>query len=500
MAHDFGDRKLANWSRRRTIRSLAGLAGAALLPIHHTLAQPKGSDVLILGAGLAGLNAALILEEAGFRVQILEGTNRIGGRVHTASADEVPGYPELGGSGIGSQYARLLYAAEKYKVGMQAARPRTEGRRGKLMYYVGGQSILPDQWPEHASNPFSQPELRKTPLHVFQFSLYGAVHNPLPKGDLAAWQSGQYAEHDISVYQLMTQRGIKPQAIKLAAGTNMSYGSSTHDLSALMGYQSSNMVRTLYTGRDQAGGPQAAVGGNQRIPEAMATGLKAPPLFGQHVRAIESDSTGVSVSTLEGQTYRAKLCICTVPFSALRHIHIAPYLEGGQAEAVRELGYTPVFQAHFLPTSSYWEDDGQPPSMWTDRLPGRFMALQNDPEQPDRITSCLSFVNGEMARYLDRFEPRRAAQMIVDELARIRPSTRGKLKLLKVLSWNRSPFFGGAYAYWKPGQITRLSKVMREPWQRLHFAGEHTAVMNRGMEGAMESGERAAFEVLGRLG
>ncbi len=188
-----------------------------------------------------------------------------------------------------------------------------------------------------------------------------------------------------------------------------------------------------------------------------------------------------------------------MPFSALRHVHIDPYLEGLQAEAVQTLGYTPVFQAHFVPTQKYWEMDGMPPSMWTDKSPGRFMALKNDPSSPDEVTSCLAYVNGSMALYLDKIRPEDAAELILSDLSEMRPSTKGALKLVKTWSWNRNPFAGGAYAYWKPGQITRFSREMRAPWHRIHFAGEHTAVLNRGMEGAMESGERAAFEVMDRL-
>ena len=152
-----------------------------------------------------------------------------------------------------------------------------------------------------------------------------------------------------------------------------------------------------------------------------------------------------------------------------------------------------------MPTRKYWEMDGLPPSMWTDRSPGRFMALKNDPGRPTEVTSCLAFVNGEAALMLDRLTPEDATATVLADLARMRPSTKGALKPVKVWSWIRNPFAGGAYAYWHPGQITRLAGGMAKPWHRVHLAGEHTAVIDRGMEGAMESGERAALEVMARL-
>lgn len=487
------------WSRRQLLASSISGIAAASLPGRSVFAKSHSVDVLVLGAGLSGLNAALNLEDIGYKVQILEGSNRIGGRLFTAAESEVPGYPELGGSGIGSAYARVLYTAERFGVKLEDSRPRTEPRKGELMYHVRGEGIKVDDWAEHPLNPFVKEKYRKTRLSSFQYLLYG--DNPLPAGDLEAWQSGQYKDQDISVYDFLIKNGVSPQGIELGTGTNMSYGTNPHDLSMLMGYQNSNLINTLYRGENAfPARAMGAVGGNQRIPEAMANGLKSDIVMGQHVRAIRSNSDGVEVVTKEGKSYKARYCICTLPFSALRHVDIDPYLEGKQAVAVNQLGYTPVFQVHFVPTREFWLEDGLPPSMWTDQTCGRFMALKNDPSRPDKVTSYIAFVNEKMALYLDRMPEEQAVNTVLADLERIRPSTRGALKPVKVWSWNRNPFAGGAYAYWKPGQITSFSREMRDPWHRIHFAGEHTAVLARGMEGAMESGERAAFEVMERLG
>jgi len=61
------------------------------------------------------------------------------------------------------------------------------------------------------------------------------------------------------------------------------------------------------------------------------------------------------------------------------------------------------------------------------------------------------------------------------------------------------PHNAGDWAIFAPGQVTGLLPTMAQPHGRVHFCGEHTATMNRGMEGAMESGERVALEVAERL-
>lgn len=487
-------------SRRAFIATGSASLATLGLPRVFGAAAQKKPDVLVIGAGLSGLNAALMLEDSGFSVTVLEGSDHIGGRVMTSKETDVPGHPELGASGVGGHYAGVRHMAERFNVSLVRERPRTDSRKGELMYHVRGAGIQVPEWQNHKLNPFAAEARRNIPLHIFQFLAAGEIENPLPIGNLEAWQNGKYGDYDVSVYDFLKARGVPDTAIRLGTGTNMSYGTHARDLSLLMALQSGNLIRSLYDGSGQFERvPRAGKGGNQRIPEAMAKGLSSEIIRKQHVVSIRSTDEGIEVHTKDRRVFKAKYCICTVPFSALRHVHVEPYLEGLQAEAVQTLGYTPVFQAHFVPTQKYWEMDEMPPSMWTDRSPGRFMALKNDPARPDEVTSCLAYVNGSMALYLDKLRPEDAVALILSDLADMRPTTKGALKLVKTWSWNRSPFAGGAYAYWKPGQITRFSNEMRTPWHRIHFAGEHTAVLNRGMEGAMESGERAAFEVMDRL-
>ncbi|MSO98939.1 MAG: FAD-dependent oxidoreductase, partial [Rhodospirillaceae bacterium] len=73
---------------------------------------------------------------------------------------------------------------------------------------------------------------------------------------------------------------------------------------------------------------------------------------------------------------------------------------------------------------------------------------------------------------------------------------KGKLEAAFIKSWLRDPFAGGDYAIWGPGQVKAFINEVGKPHGRIHFAGEHTGLSNRGMEGAMESAERATQEVL----
>ncbi|NEP67997.1 MULTISPECIES: FAD-dependent oxidoreductase [Moorena] len=86
------------------------------------------------------------------------------------------------------------------------------------------------------------------------------------------------------------------------------------------------------------------------------------------------------------------------------------------------------------------------------------------------------------------------------ELKRIRPATESNVEIARVVSWGSDPYAQGAYAHFAPGQIRGFQDKMAKPWNRIHFAGEHTAIASPGMESALESGERVAGAMQRGLG
>ncbi len=473
-------------TRRHLLQSTAAAGLAHVVP-KRARAQTQ-ADVIVIGAGLSGLNAALTLEEQGLNVIVLEGRTRVGGRVY--SLDNVPGSPEAGANAIVGAYARVRDAAQRFDITLSDQRPRGALNRNKTLA-LNGEVVSPDEWPQSQHNPFPD-DLKAT--MPWQY-VGGLVSQNNPLTSLEDWFDPEFAPHDRSMHEFLTSHGASEAMIELTYNTNITYGTSAHDVSMLQMFATDFFVKTML-GLDD--GRFIGTGGNMRVPEGIAKNLKSEIVFKKKVRGIRTETDGVDVQCADGSRYRARYVISSIPIPVMRHVRVEPGFTGAQARAIKTVAYAPCTQIHFVAKTPFWEEDGLPAYMWTDG-PAGFVVPNRAPEDPTTVMSLTAWARGFMARYMDRIGPVAASAEVIRAIEEIRPTAKGQLEVLHVHSWELDEFAGGAdFLSWRPSEIAQFHGPLWKAHGRIHFCGEHTALLARGMEGAMESGERAAVDVLKR--
>jgi monoamine oxidase len=239
----------------------------------------------------------------------------------------------------------------------------------------------------------------------------------------------------------------------------------------------------------------AAEGGNISIAEAMANNLKEEVHFDKRVVSIDASTNGAKVNCDDGTSYSANKIICSLPFSVLKDIPIYPKITGPQSEAIQSLRAQKINMLHLIPKTPFWDLDEMSPNMYTDGLAGMILA-QRQASSPETVDSLTVWLRGPIAEKLDQMNQGDAIKSVVESIEELRPSAKGQLEVSAYHSWSLNPYSKGDWAYWGPGQIAKFGQDISNAHESLHFCGEHTAIANRGMEGALESGERVFFEIL----
>lgn len=475
-------------------RSVLGMGAAAYI----SAAAPawarsdKRYDVVVIGAGLSGLHAAMLLEEQGLNVLTLEGRDRIGGRVYTLM--DVPGKPEAAGEFIGGSYARMIDTADR--LGMELVRPNPLGPGNGYFYNIKGQFFTAEEWPDHDLNPLSGDDRKILPNEMlFKLSLR---NNPLLDQPADAWLSPEFQKYDIPQTEFLKKyAGFNDETIRLMdVVVHTDHMKTTSALHECRRYALGVNNRNATKGSPREGSWQIK-DGNSGLPLKMAESLKNGVLKNKTVYALEDSGGEVTVHCGDGTKYRAKQVVCSMPYPVLRNVRFAPLLPEQMARAVAEIDYGISIQVHYLIKRKFWEDDGLPSSMWSDAPFERFAVLNRaDDGGP---SSAIAYINGKEAYKYNFMTDAQVAQYTTQELVKVRPAMEGALEPILVQSCHRNVHGAGDWVFWRPGQVTEFANHMREPHGNIHFCGEHTAVMARGMEGAFESGERAAFDALMRI-
>ena len=475
----------------------AALGAATSLPLLGRKAFAfESADVIVIGAGLAGLNAALNLEQEGYSVIVLEAADYVGGR--TLTYDFPSGPTNAGGQTIGPYYARVRDLAHRFDVPLI-----TPPGRVAMGNYVSGELVSSADWPNAKVNKTVGAERNVQPGALEFF--YLSNNNPLP--DVESWTEAEQAHLDVSIARYMINKGASEEALRLASITmnvfSLSTGSALaylRDIKRLQwGIATSDNQNTRSTyGAGAADGFEfnEVAGGTQRLPEAMAAALKGDVRLNQPVRSVSMTGDNVEVKTLDGSRFQSKYVVSAVPFSVLRNIDVFPHFEGIQRTAVRQSGHGNTVRVFMEPKTPFWDDDIGEPGLYSDTAIERVFARSNEEGE---IVGIDCWVNGNAAFRLDQLPTEAVGDFVVDTLANIRPASRGKVDVIKVHSWAKHSASGCCRHVFEAGQVKEWADVMAKPHGRLHLAGEQTRSIENGMEAAAKSGERAAFEIMERI-
>jgi monoamine oxidase len=512
------ERRQMRFTRRDFLKVTGATVGAAALarPMAAWAAVNKGSQgrIAIVGGGIAGLNAALTLQDAGITSTVYEASGRVGGRMHSDTTSWLNGQTsEDCGELIDSKHKTILGLANRFNiphVDLLAAEPN---HSTETDFFLGGYYTRAQENADF--NPVwsaVKKDLNSAPFPT----LYNQF---TPAGQ---------ALDNLSLYKWIETRVPGGHASKMGklldVAYNIEYGNVTTEQSSLnlvylLGFQPIPGNFRIFGASDER---YHLVGGNERLPQAIAATLPAASVQrNTALTAIVHNSDNTYTLTLKsgGVTTRKVFdrVIMAIPFSVLRTIlkSDAAYRAAGfdsiKQTAITQLGYGKNCKLQLQFDTRYWNTSGP----WGIGNGGTYsdtgyQATWDVTRAQDGTTGILVDYTGggvPLASFTgDPNDPDVVAGFATTFLSQIEPVFPGISK-----HWNgratldvplTEPFLLGSYSYWKVGQYTLFSgyEGARQPdihTGKCHFAGEHCSQSFQGfMEGGAEEGARAANEIL----
>jgi monoamine oxidase len=444
----------------------------------------RDADVVVVGAGLAGLSAARELVAARRNVLVIEARDRVGGRTVNASigAGRVV---EMGGQWVGPTQDRLLALAGE--LGIETFPTYHEGRnllelRGKLRRYRG---TIPRLAP-HVLLDIDRARRR----------LRRAARRVPADAPWTAPKAGELDSQTLASWLRKAARTKKARSLlEIATGTVM--GTGTAELSALWMLSYVSSAGGFDALLDVEGGAQQDrfVGGSQLISQRLAAELGDDVVLSAPVRRIAQGGGGVGVEA-DGVRSRAQRVIVAVPPPLAVRISFAPSLGGRRDQLTQRMAHGALTKCAAVYPEPFWREGGLTGQAVSDRGPVTATFDNSPPEGAPGV--LLGFIAGaEAIRHARRSETDRR-RAVLECFERLFGSEAAQPGIYLETAWAEEEWSrGGPVCSFSPGALANYGEALRRPAGRIHWAGAETATVWCGyMEGAVRSGARAAEEVL----
>jgi monoamine oxidase len=457
----------------------AGLQPAAV--------QPK--RVIVVGAGMAGLVAAYELLRAGHDPLLLEAQTRVGGRVYTLREPFGDGlYGEAGAMRIPRAHALTMAYIEKFNLPVS---PFKMGNPQAYYYFNGKRFRIADC--EQDPTPLGF-ELAERERGLVAARLWEAALRPiaarLESGGEAAWLE-IVSEHDkYSVREFLEEvSGWSEGAIEM-------FG-LLFNQESLMNSSFLELLREevgrYYTDMVQIDG------GMDNLPRAFLPALQDRIRFGARLTAIDQSPGGVTIHyrTPAGPgSASGDYAILTVPTPVLRHVELLKPFSRAKLRAIRQLHYDASAKIFFQCRRRFWEqDDGIVGGGSITDLAVRNIFYPEHGRATGRGVLLASYTWSEDAQRWGSLSPHDRLRQALENVAQIHPQVLEEFEGGASKMWHDDEFACGAFALFDPGQQSLLHEHIIAPEGRLHFAGEHASLAHAWIQGAIESGLRAAREI-----